>query len=128
MKMAVERIGLPTKPGALPFAKAVKAGGFLYVSGQVPRDVNGEIVYGTMLTQAKVALDNLKKIVEGAGYSMEDVIKVEAWIDDPRDFGDFNKVYAKYFSAEHAPARVTVQAKMMSDLRVEVACVAYKAE
>ena len=125
--MSIQRFGTP-KAGALPSAKAVSAGGFLYVSGQVPRDEKGEIVYGNMLTQAKVTLDNLKKIVESAGYSMQDIVKVEAWIDDPRDFGDFNKVYAQYFSAEHAPARVTVQAKMMSDLRVEVACVAYKAK
>lgn len=123
--MSIERFGTP-KQGALPFAKAVRAGGFLFVSGQVPRDANGEIVHGTMLTQAKVTLDNLKRAVENAGYSMDDVVKVEAWIDDPRDFGDFNKVYAQYFSAEHAPARVTVQAKMMSDVRVEVACTAYK--
>lgn len=123
--MAIERFGVPGQ-GALPFAKAVQAGGFLFVSGQVPRDENGEIVHGTMLTQAKVTLDNLKKAVESAGYSMNDVVKVEAWIDDPRDFGDFNKVYARYFSAEHAPARVTVQAKMMSDVRVEIACTAYK--
>lgn len=123
--MSVQRFGTP-KQGALPFAKAVKAGGFLYVSGQVPRDGKGEIVYGTMLTQAKVTLENLKKIVEGAGYTLNDVVKVEAWIADPRDFGDFNKVYAQYFSAEHAPARVTVQAQLMSDMRVEVACIAYK--
>lgn len=123
--MSIERFGTP-KQGALPFAKAVQAGGFLYVSGQVPRDEKGEIVYGTMLTQAKVTLDNLKRIVENAGYSMNDVIKVEAWIDDPRDFGDFNKVYSTYFSAEHAPARVTVQSKMVSDVRLEVACIAYK--
>lgn len=124
--MSIQRFGTP-KQGALPFAKAVSAGGFLYVSGQVPRDVKGEIVCGNMLTQARVTLDNLKKVVESAGYTMQDIIKVEAWLDDPRDFGDFNKVYAQYFSAEHAPARVTVQAKMMSDIRIEVACVAYKA-
>lgn len=123
--MAVERFGTP-KAGALPFAKAVRAGGFLFVSGQVPRDEKGEIVYGTMLTQARVTLENLKKVVESAGYSLEDVVKVEAWIDDPRDFADFNKVYAQFFSTEHAPARVTVQAKLMNDMKVEVACTAYK--
>ena len=126
--MAIQRFGTPKQGAALPVAKAVAAGGFLYVSGQVPRDEKGEIVCGNMLTQAKVTLDNLKKVVESAGYGMQDIVKVEAWIDDPRDFADFNKVYAQYFSAEHAPARVTVQAEMMSDLRVEVACVAYKAQ
>ena len=48
------------------------------------------------------------------------------YLDDTRDFAGFNKVYAQYFSAEHAPARVCVQARMMSDLRVEVDCIAYK--
>ncbi len=124
--MTIQRIGIP-KGGALPFAKAVSAAGWLYVSGQVPRDEKGEIVAGTMTTQARVTLNNLKNVVEMAGYSLIDVVKVEVWIDDPRDFAEFNKVYAEYFTAEHAPARVTVQASMMSDLRVEVACTAYKA-
>ena len=124
--MSIERFGIP-QGGALPFAKAVAANGWLFVSGQVPRDKEGQIVFGSMTTQAKVTLDNLKAAVELAGYTLADVVKVEVWIDDPRDFPDFNKVYAQYFTAEHAPARVTVQAAMMSDLRVEVACVAYKA-
>ncbi len=124
--MTIERFGTP-KEGALPFAKAVKAGGFLYVSGQVPRDANGLIVHGTMITQAKVTLDNLKNVLEMAGYSLNDVVKVDVWIDDTRDFADFNKVYAQYFSTEHAPARNTVQSALMSDMRVEVACTAYKA-
>ncbi len=125
--MTIERFGIP-KGNALPFAKAVRAGNFLYVSGQVPRDPNNgnEIVAGTMVTQARQTLENLKNVVEMAGYALTDVVKVEVWIDDPRDFGDFNKVYAEYFTAEHAPARVTVQAALMSDMRVEVACTAYK--
>lgn len=125
--MSIERFGVPTG-GALPFAKAVKAGGFLYVSGQVPRGADGLIVHGTMITQAKVTLDNLKNVLELAGYSLNDVVKVDVWVDDTRDFADFNKVYAQYFTAEHAPARNTVQSTLMSDMRVEVACVAYKAE
>ncbi len=125
--MSIERFGVP-QGGALPFAKAVKAGGFLYVSGQVPRGADGLIVHGTMMTQAKVTLDNLKSVLELAGYSLNDVVKVDVWVDDTRDFADFNKVYAQYFTAEHAPARNTVQSSLMSDMRVEVACVAYKAE
>lgn len=124
--MSIQRHGIP-KGGALPFAKAVEANGWLFVSGQVPRDKNGEIVFGSMTTQARVTLDNLKNALEIANYTLQDVVKVEVWIDDPRDFAEFNKVYAEYVTAEHAPARVTVQAAMMSDIRVEVACVAYKA-
>lgn len=123
--MSIQRFGTP-KAGGLPFAKAAGAEGWLYVSGQVPRDADGEIVSGNMTVQARATLDNLKKVLEDAGYTLNDVVRVGVWIDDPRDFTDFNKVYAQYFSSEHAPARVTVQAMMMSDLRVEVDCIAYK--
>lgn len=125
IEMSIERYGTP-KSSRLPFAKAAGADGWLFVSGQVPRDSEGQIVYGNMTTQAKATLDNLKSVLETAGYSLEDVVRVGVWIDDPRDFPEFNKVYAAYFSSEHAPARVTVQAMMMSDLRVEVDCIAYK--
>ena len=124
--MPIKRYGTPAAPGALPFARAVAAGGWLFVSGQVPRDADGEIVEGSISVQAKVALDNLKAAVEAAGYSLRDVVRVSVWLDDPRDFVGFNKVYARYFEAEHAPARVCVQARMMSDIRVEVDCVAYR--
>ena len=123
--MTIRRIGVP-KAGALPFAKAVEADGWLYVSGQVPRDAQGQIVSGNMTVQARQTLDNVKSIVESAGYTLSDVVRVGVWIDDPRDFAEFNKVYAEYFTAEHAPARVTVQAMLMADMRVEVDCIAYK--
>lgn len=123
--MPIQRFGVPSG-GTLPFAKAVQAGGFLYVSGQVPRGSDGDIVYGSITTQTKVTLDNLKSVLELAGYSLEDVVKVDVWLDDPRDFAGFNKVYAQYFTAEHAPARNTVQAALMSDMRIEIACMAYK--
>lgn len=124
--MSIQRFGTPTTPGALPFSKAVAADGWLYVSGQVPRDADGEIVSGSISVQARVTLDNLKKVLELAGYTLNDVVRVTVYLDDPRDFAGFNKVYAQYFTAEHAPARVCVQASMMSDLRVEVDCVAYR--
>ena len=112
--MSIKRYGTPTKPGALPFSKAAGADGWLFVSGQVPRDADGEIVTGNIT------------VLESAGYCLEDVVRVNVFLDDPRDFAGFNKVYAQFFTAEHAPARVCVQAMMMSDLRVEVDCVAYK--
>ena len=106
--MSIERFGIPTAPGALPFAKAVAADGWLFVSGQVPRDASGEIVSGSISVQARVALDNLKAALELAGYGLEDVVRVTVFLDDPRDFAGFNKVYAQYFS-EPYPARVAYQ-------------------
>ncbi|MCP4338523.1 MAG: RidA family protein [Desulfobulbaceae bacterium] len=123
--MSIKRYGTP-KAGGLPFAKAAGADGWLYVSGQVPRDAEGQIVSGNITTQARVTLGNLKKVLESADYTIEDVVRVGVWLDDSRDFAEFNKVYAEFFSSDHAPARVTVQAMMMSDMRVEVDCIAYK--
>ena len=124
--MSIERFGTPQQ-GGLPFAKAAGAEGWLYVSGQVPRDREGQIVSGNMTTQARATLDNVISVLEMAGYSTEDVVRVGVWIEDPRDFTEFNKVYAEYFDAAHAPARVTVQAMLMADMKVEVDCIAYKA-
>jgi reactive intermediate/imine deaminase len=123
--MSIKRYGTP-KAGGLPFAKAAGADGWLYVSGQVPRDAEGQVVSGNITTQARVTLGNLKKVLESADYTIEDVVRVGVWLDDPRDFAEFNKVYGDFFSSDHAPARVTVQAMMMSDMRVEVDCIAYK--
>ena len=97
--MPIKRYGTPTAPGALPFAKAVEAGGWLYVSGQVPRDSDGEIIVGNISVQARATLENLKSVLKSAGYSLRDVVRVTVWLDDPRDFTGFNKVYAKYFEA-----------------------------
>ena len=70
--MSIKRYGTPTKPGALPFSKAAGADGWLFVSGQVPRDADGEIVTGNITVQARVTLENLKKVLESAGYSLEE--------------------------------------------------------
>ncbi|WP_028583246.1 RidA family protein [Desulfogranum mediterraneum] len=123
--MSIQRYGSPQR-GGLPFSRAAGADGWLYVSGQVPRDSDGEMVAGTMGKQALVTLNNLQQVLESAGYTLDQVVRVGVWLDDPRDFAEFNRVYAKFFSTEHAPARVTVQARMMSDLKVEVDCIAYR--
>lgn len=109
----------------LPFARAVEADGWLYVSGQVAME-KGEIVDGGIIPQTRKAIDNLVAILHEAGYGLEDVVRVGVWLDDPRDFWSFNGVYAEYFGA-HPPARACVQSSMMVDCKVEIDCVAYKA-
>jgi len=125
--MTIKRYGTP-KAGGLPFAKAAGAEGWLYVSGQVPRGCDGQIVPGNMRTQAQLTLNNLKEVLESSGYSLKDVVRVGVWLEDPRDLNEFNLVYKNFFTADHAPARVAVQAMMMSDFRVEVDCIAYKTD
>jgi reactive intermediate/imine deaminase len=109
---------------ALPFARAVEANGWLYVSGQIAME-KGEVVGGGIVAESRKAIDNLIAILHEAGYGLEDVVRVGVWLDDPRDFWSFNGVYAEYFGA-NPPARACVQSRMMVDCKVEVDCIAYK--
>lgn len=126
--MSIKRYGA-VQPGAggqkLPFARAVEADGWLYVSGQVAME-NGEVVAGGIVEQSHKAIANLIAILHEAGYGVEDVVRVGVWLDDPRDFWSFNKVYVSYFG-DNPPARACVQSSMMVDCKIEIDCVAYKA-
>jgi reactive intermediate/imine deaminase len=126
--MSIKRYGAEGGKGTggqqLPFARAVEADGWLYVSGQVPM-VNGEVVEGNIITQAHQAIRNLLAILKEAGYAAADVVRCGVWLDDARDFQSFNKVFREYFG-ENPPARSCVASSMMVDCKVEIDCVAYK--
>ncbi len=107
-----------------PFAKAVRAGDFIYVSGQVPA-ANGEIISGGIVAQTEQVVQNIIEVMAAADCGLEHVVKVNCWLDDPRDFTSFNGVFAKYFTA-HPPARSTVQSSLMVDAKVEMDVIAYK--
>ena len=109
-----------------PFAKAVRAGDFIYVSGQVPT-VEGEVVSGGIIAQTEAVMENIISALSLADCGLENVVKVNVWLDDTRDFSSFNSVFAKYFTA-HPPARSTVQSAIMVDAKVEMDVVAYKPE
>ncbi len=116
------QVGAGGKP--LPFARAVEANGWLHVSGQVAME-NGEIIEGGIIPQTHKTIANLLAILKEANYGPEHIVRLGVWLDDPRDFWTFNKIYQDYFG-EHPPARACVQASMMVDCKVEIDCVAYK--
>jgi reactive intermediate/imine deaminase len=122
------QIGAP-KTGAggqaLPFSPAIRAGDFVYVSGQVAHNENGELVDGGIIVQTRQTIENLRRILGAAGCTLEDVIKCNVWLADARDFWSFNKIYASYF-AGIPPARSTVQSPLMIDAKIEIDCVAYR--
>ncbi len=120
--MNIKRYGAGSQQ--LPFARAVEAAGWLYVSGQVPM-VNGEVVAGSIVTQAHQAIRNLLSVLAEAGYGPEHVVRCGVWLDDPRDFQSFNQVFREYFS-QNLPARACVVSSMVIDCKVEIDCVAYK--
>jgi reactive intermediate/imine deaminase len=109
---------------ALPFARAVEADGWLYVSGQVAME-KGEIIGGGIVAESRKAIENLIAILHEAKYDLADVVRVGVWLDDPRDFWTFNGIYTEYFGA-NPPARACVQSRMMVDCKVEIDCIAYK--
>ncbi len=124
----IERIG-GEKTGAggqrLPFVPAVRAGDFVFVSGQVAMDDQGEIISGGIVAQTRKTIDNIVAVLDSAGCTLEDVVKVNVWLDDPRDFWSFNRVYAEYFT-DAPPARSTVASAIMVDAKIEMDVVAYK--
>jgi len=126
--MTIKRYGIDESKGsgqqALPFAKATEADGWLYVSGQTPM-VNGEVIDGGIVAQANQAIRNMIEILETAGYTTADIVRIGVWLDDSRDFWSFNKVFAQYFG-DHPPARACVQSAMVIDCKVEVDCIAYR--
>ncbi|MDD9738329.1 MULTISPECIES: RidA family protein [Marinovum] len=107
-----------------PFSKAVRAGDFVYVSGQVPT-VDGEVVTGGIVAQTEQVVANIKQVLALAECGLEDVIKVNCWLDDARDFSSFNAVFEKHF-IDHPPARSTVQSPLMVDAKVEIDVIAFK--
>ena len=124
----IERFG-GGKTGAggqpLPFATAVRAGDFVFISGQVAMKENGEIEPGGVESQTKRTMENVIAALALAGCTLDDVVKVGVWLDDTRDFWTFNKVYASYFP-NGGPARSTVRSKLMVDAKVEIDAVAYQ--
>ena len=126
--MPLEYLGAPPVASdrqARPFSPAVRAGDFIYVSGQVPANAEGEIVVGGIEAQTRQVMENLKKVLALAGATLDDVCKSTVWLQDARDFGAFNRIYMSYFG-ENKPARSTTEARLMVDAKVEVDVVAYK--
>jgi 2-iminobutanoate/2-iminopropanoate deaminase len=112
------------KPGG-PYSQGILAEKFLFVAGQVGTDPKtGKLPEGVS-AQTKQALENVKAIVEAAGTTLDNVLRVGVYLRDINDFGEMNKVYLNYFS-QNQPARSTIQAALVGQFLVEVDCVALK--
>ena len=118
-------LGVPTPRG--PYSPVVRAGGFLFVAGQVPVDpVTDKISNGDIQYETRLAIENIKRILEGCGASLASVVRVGVYLADGADFAKMNEVYAEYFG-ENKPARTTIVCKFAADIKVEIDCVAYLA-
>lgn len=123
MKSAVSTTMAPPAIGA--YSQAVKANGFLFVSGQIPLDpFTGEMVYGGIEIQTAQVLNNIKAILDAEGLTFQQVVKTIVFLRNMKDFAKMNKVYGEYF-AEEPPARSCVEvARLPRDVEVEIEVVA----
>jgi len=124
----IERItprGVPAPRG--PYSPAVRAGDFIFVSGQGPIDPEtNQLSFGDIRHETRLVLTNIRKILEGCGASLADVVKCSVFLADGREFRAMNEVYAEFFG-EQKPARTTVEARfVIPEMRVEIDCVAYQ--
>ena len=116
-------------PGAIgPYSQAVEAGGFVFVSGQLPIDPStGEFAGSDITAQTKQSLDNVNAILAEAGCPMQDVVKATVFLDDMADFAAMNAVYNGFFE-EPYPARATVAVETLPrNALVEIEVIALKA-
>ena len=123
-----EIISTTGAPGAIgPYSQAVKAGDLLFVSGQLPIDpATGAFAGDDIAAQTRQSLTNVKNIVEAAGMTMADVVRVGVFLQDMEHFGAMNAVYGEFFTGD-CPARAAVQvAHLPKDALVEIEAVACK--
>ena len=123
MKKVISTAEAPKAIG--PYSQALEAGGFIFVSGQIPLiPATGEIVEGSVEVQTARVLENLKAILEAAGASLEDVVKTTVYITNMDDFAKVNGIYGQYFQ-ENPPARVCVEvSKLPKGALVEIDVIA----
>ena len=116
MSNSIERFATPLP---VPFSRAVRAGGFIFLSGQLAMQADGSIVTGDVQLQTKFVLERIAATLQELGSGMADVVKATVWLADLGDFAAFNDEYRKHFSAG-LPTRSTVEAKLYKGALVEI--------
>ena len=113
------------KKGTLPFHPAVRAGDFIFVSGQVAKDESGNMCAGNIEDETRWTIEGIKRILALDGADLSDVVKVTVYLEDARNFGRYNKVFAEYFP-DGRISRTTVEARAVIECKIEMDAVAYK--
>jgi len=111
-------------PSPAPLSHAVVAGGFAYLSGQVPTLPDGTWVKGAFAEQARAAFDNLAKVAQACGGRLDQAVRVGVYLRDWADFPEMNDIYREYFGSEYLPARTTVPVAL-NGFDIEVDAVLY---
>jgi len=123
MNDAIKPVG--KKNPNLPFHPAVRAGDYIFVSGQVAKDENGTMCVGNIEEETRSALEAVRRILREAGADLSDVVRMTVFLEDARDFGRYNRVFAEYFP-DGGLARTTVEARAVISCKIEIDAIAYK--
>ena len=129
MKSSKEIIGGPMilNGRQLTLSKAVRAGDFIFLTGQVPMKGGEPMTEGTIEEQTRTCIELIRETLKEAGCSLNDVVKSMVWLKNREDFPGFNSVYGEFFS-EGPPARSALVCDFLIDIKVEIECTAYKPE
>ncbi len=109
----------------LSLSRAIRAGDFVFVTGQVPMHDGSPMTDGSIEDQTRACLDGLKEILDQAGCELSDVVKSMVWLKKREDFAGFNSVYAEYFP-QQPPTRSALVSDFLIDILIEIECIAYK--
>jgi 2-iminobutanoate/2-iminopropanoate deaminase len=123
LSQGIKAIG--KKNPSLPFHPAVRAGDFIFVSGQVPKDENGNMCVGNIEEETRWTIESIRRILSLEGADLSDVVKVTAYLEDSRNFGRYNKIFADFFPDARV-ARTTVEARAVIECKIEMDAIAYK--
>jgi 2-iminobutanoate/2-iminopropanoate deaminase len=123
--MKLEAVATTQAPAAIgPYSQAMKFGNLLFTSGQIPLNLEGQVVEGGIAEQTHQVFRNLQAVLAEAGATFNDVIKATVFIKDMNQFVELNGIYATYFG-DHKPARSTVEvARLPKDVLVEIELIA----
>lgn len=124
-KISDKHYAIGKKNPNLPFYPAVRAGDYIYVSGQVSKDENGNMMVGSIETETAGTIEGIQRIIAEEGATLKDVVRVCTYLEDPRDFGRYNSVFKKYFEGA-VLARTTVEARAVITTRIEMDAIIYK--
>jgi enamine deaminase RidA (YjgF/YER057c/UK114 family) len=109
----------------LPFHPAVRAGDYIFVSGQVAKDADGNMIAGTIEDETRGTIESIRRILAEEGATLADVVRVTTYLEDTRDFGRYNKVFGELFK-DAVLARTTIEARAVISTKIEMDAIAYK--
>lgn len=124
-KKSDKHYAIGNKNPNLPFHPAVRAGDFIFVSGQVPKDENNDVISGTIEVETLATLKTIERVIAHEDATLSDVVRITTYLEDVRDFGRYNRAFLQGIG-DAVLARTTVEAKAVINTKIEMDAIIYK--